>query len=61
VEITVGLAPDAVIDDRLIDAYDRAGVDRLVVRPWQKGRDAAANLERLAASIDLGAAPSPTV
>lgn len=60
VEITVGLSPDAVIDDGLIDAYERAGVDRLVVRPWQKGRDAMANLERLAASIDLGTAPSPT-
>src|SRR5687768_18016147 len=41
VEITVGLAPDAVVDDRLIAAYERAGVDRLVVRPWQKGRDAS--------------------
>ena len=54
VEITVGLPPDTAIDDGLIDAYERAGVDRLVVRPWQKGRDASANLEKLAASIGLG-------
>lgn len=54
VEITVGLRRDAVIEDGLIDAYAGAGVDRLVVRPWRKGRDAAAHLEQLAPSIGLG-------
>lgn len=35
-------------DASLIARYGEAGVDRLVVRPWTKGRDAVPNLTRLA-------------
>jgi probable F420-dependent oxidoreductase len=35
-------------DAELVDRYADAGVNRLVVRPWTKGRDAVANLNRLA-------------
>lgn len=37
--------------DELIARYEAAGVDRLVVRPWLRGRDAVANLEMLAERI----------
>jgi probable F420-dependent oxidoreductase len=55
VEITVGLAPDADVDDDLVEQFAAAGVDRLVVRPWQKGRDAVANVERFAVRMGLPA------
>lgn len=32
----------------LVVRYEDAGVDRLVVRPWMRGRDAAANLAQMA-------------
>ena len=35
-------------DEALVGRYAAAGVDRLVVRPWIKGRDAVPNLTRLA-------------
>jgi probable F420-dependent oxidoreductase len=35
-------------DLELVKRYADAGVDRLVVRPWVKGRDAVGNLTRLA-------------
>ena len=35
-------------DRALVEAYAAAGVDRLVVRPWIKGRDAVAKLGELA-------------
>jgi hypothetical protein len=31
--------------------YEAAGVDRIVVRPWMRGRDAVPNLTALAARI----------
>lgn len=37
----------------LIEAYGRAGVDRIVVRPWQKGRAALAGIEALAGAVGL--------
>lgn len=37
--------------DEDIARYEAAGVDRLVVRPWLRGRDAVANLTALAARI----------
>jgi len=60
VEITVGLAPDADIDDNLIQEFAAAGVDRLVVRPWQKGRDAASNIERFASRMGIAASADTT-
>lgn len=38
-------------DADLLARYEDVGVDRLVVRPWTKGREAAANLTRLAERI----------
>jgi len=35
-------------DESTIARYQAVGVDRIVVRPWTKGRDAIANLTRLA-------------
>src|SRR5215207_9190093 len=55
VEITVGVAPDANVHEELVAAYADAGVDRLVVRPWRKGRDAVPALERFAAALGVGA------
>ncbi|WP_327754885.1 TIGR03619 family F420-dependent LLM class oxidoreductase (plasmid) [Sphingobium sp. SJ10-10] len=37
--------------DELIAQYEAVGVDRLVVRPWMRGRDAVANLTTLAGRI----------
>jgi alkanesulfonate monooxygenase SsuD/methylene tetrahydromethanopterin reductase-like flavin-dependent oxidoreductase (luciferase family) len=37
--------------DELIAQYADVGVDRLVVRPWMRGRDAVANLTTLAERI----------
>lgn len=37
--------------DDTIARYEAVGVDRLVVRPWLRGRDAVANLTALAARI----------
>jgi probable F420-dependent oxidoreductase len=34
-----------------VDAYERAGVDRLIVVPWLRTRDAVAGMERLAAEV----------
>lgn len=53
VEITVGLAPDAELDDELVTAYADVGVDRLVIRPWRKGRDAVPSLEGVATRFGL--------
>jgi len=33
--------------------HAEAGVDRLVVRPWVRGRDAVPNLRRLAEIVGL--------
>ena len=38
-------------DRTVVERYAAAGVDRLVVRPWMRGRDAAENLARLAEKI----------
>jgi probable F420-dependent oxidoreductase len=40
-------------DSELVGRYAAAGVDRLVVRPWIKGRDAVAKLSRLAERLGL--------
>jgi len=40
-------------DAELVSRYADAGVDRLVVRPWVKGRDAVGNLSRLADRLGL--------
>jgi probable F420-dependent oxidoreductase len=39
------------IDAELVARYSEAGVDRLVVRPWTKGRDATASLCLLADQV----------
>jgi len=52
-EITVGLSPNAIVDDELVDRFRHAGVHRLVVRPWQKGRDAATHIERFAERMGI--------
>lgn len=41
--------PPAVVDD-----YAAAGVDRVVVRPWRKGRDALRNLQHVAQALGVG-------
>jgi probable F420-dependent oxidoreductase len=50
VEVTVmaEVRGDEVPD---VDAYERAGVDRLIVVPWQRTRDAVVGMERLAAQV----------
>lgn len=37
-----------------LERYAEAGVDRLVVRPWIKGRDALANMTEMAARLGVG-------
>jgi probable F420-dependent oxidoreductase len=58
VEITVGVAPDVELDEQLVAGYAEAGVDRLVIRPWRKGRDAVPALQGVATRFGLlGVAP----
>jgi hypothetical protein len=49
-EITVSHAA-ATLDRDEVARYADAGVDRVVVLPWQRGRDAEAALERLADAV----------
>jgi len=35
----------------MADAYQRAGVDRVKLRPWRRGEDYRPRLERLASVI----------
>jgi probable F420-dependent oxidoreductase len=44
----VSCAVTGDIDRDLVARYEAAGVHRLVVRPWMRGRDAVANLVKLA-------------
>lgn len=39
------------VDSAMVEAYAAAGVDRLVVRPWVRGRDAVSNIEALASRL----------
>jgi probable F420-dependent oxidoreductase len=52
-EISIGTAPGTAVSDQLVDRFAAAGVDRLVVRPWQKGRDALADIERFAGQMGI--------
>jgi probable F420-dependent oxidoreductase len=45
------------LTDELVDALSAAGVDRLVVRPWERGRDAVDRLVALAHQLSI---PAPT-
>jgi probable F420-dependent oxidoreductase len=50
VEVTVmAEARGAEVPD--VDAYERAGVDRLIVVPWQRTRDAVVGMERFASQV----------
>jgi len=48
VEVTVG--GEIATEDHL-EAYARAGVDRVIVRPWTSSRDASAGMEHFAAAF----------
>jgi probable F420-dependent oxidoreductase len=48
-EITVGAPSD--LDQRGVDAYVEAGVDRVCLRPWRRDEDPRAGIERLGALI----------
>lgn len=48
IEVTVGASPRTGDE---VAAYARAGVDRLVVSPWRRGREAVAGLETYAEQI----------
>lgn len=51
-EVEVTVMAEARGDDvPAVDAYARAGVDRLIVVPWRRTRDALAGMERLAAQV----------
>jgi probable F420-dependent oxidoreductase len=45
IELTMGLPVDDVSD---LERYTEAGVTRVLVRPWQSGREALAGMERFA-------------
>jgi probable F420-dependent oxidoreductase len=51
-EVTVGARAD--IDEEQVAAYAAAGVDRICLRPWRRGEDPRAGLERLAGLIADG-------
>jgi alkanesulfonate monooxygenase SsuD/methylene tetrahydromethanopterin reductase-like flavin-dependent oxidoreductase (luciferase family) len=50
VEITVG-GPVATLDD--VRRWEDAGVDRLIVSPWARSREAVDGLRRFAEAIEL--------
>jgi probable F420-dependent oxidoreductase len=50
-EVTMSVAITPTADD--ISALANAGVDRVVVRPWIRGRDAIAGITEFAEAIDL--------
>ena len=41
------------IEPEMVQRYAEAGVDRLVVRPWRKGRDALASITQMAKSLEI--------
>jgi probable F420-dependent oxidoreductase len=41
------------LSPELIERYAEAGADRLVIRPWRKGRNAVANTRRAATTLGL--------
>jgi probable F420-dependent oxidoreductase len=49
-EVTVG-ATGRPLSTEEIDAYAEAGVDRLIVAPWERGAQAIAGLEQLAREV----------
>ena len=51
-EISLNLPPGAPTTDDVARFAD-AGVDRLVIRPWERGRDAVANIESFAREMQL--------
>jgi probable F420-dependent oxidoreductase len=53
-EVTVSHAGGVVTSDD-VGRYRAAGVDRVVVLPWERGREAEGALERQAAALRLGA------
>lgn len=48
-EISCSVTGD--LEEDIVARYAEAGVDRLVVRPWTRGRDAVANLTALAGRV----------
>jgi probable F420-dependent oxidoreductase len=48
-EVTVGAPWD--LDEAMAEAYQRAGVDRLVLRPWRRGEDYRPGLDHLSRLI----------
>jgi alkanesulfonate monooxygenase SsuD/methylene tetrahydromethanopterin reductase-like flavin-dependent oxidoreductase (luciferase family) len=48
VEITVGGSVDSAAD---LQQYQRAGVDRVIVRPWKSSREAVAGLYEFARNV----------
>jgi len=52
-QVTVGGAVERPED---LTAWEKAGVDRVVVKPWRRSRDAVASLEAFSARLDLPAA-----
>jgi probable F420-dependent oxidoreductase len=53
VEITVAVPPDVQLDEHLVEKFEKAGVDRLQVRPWVRGRDALTSIETLARRLGI--------
>lgn len=49
-EVTVGAPAD--VDAEAVAAYAEAGVDRICLRPWARGEEPRAGIERLAELID---------